>query len=648
MKKKQIQCALGLLVLLLSGCQTTEPDASIPPQPSQNPAPLISTAPTTQITTQPTQPTQETEPPVTMDPVTTLSCLEWQTIPQLLSLGDGAVLACRNDYVEGKGIVNFLDLLDVREDKVLAQAQNDSTRELVEQPFQDGHFILRDSADNSFYVYDKTLRITKQFRAGNVDGYFSYDRKNYYFVDNDVLYRMDVDTGNYARMYLQYDLRLESLIGVHPTRNIVAAKCYLSFHNDNTGVCAIDCTTGEILLLNDRVSHLWFHEDTFYAAVPNNKIYGNDIVYGSLFGGKLQKASTSSLGSDTVSYTMLNDSGFLIHRTVDQQNLSTTVYDLSNGGVSSPLTQYNHQTTTLAPVYLKQEQLIFGVYPEDLTFHPVVIDPKVLSYEKSLSLNRENWATLVDQTLFLNYQDEVFGPALPDSLQSLRRKADGIEEKYRISILIGKQTLGLCGGYSATNEDPVAIGKALDLLDQALSRYPEGFLGQFRNGIGEGGLYFCLTGRIQGNLDPVGKAAKNRNRYELSLDITSQSLDKTIHHELWHAIEMRISTDHFNTPQWQALNPKGFLYYGYYSSGYEKLTQWTYAQSGSQCCFVDAYSRINPREDRARLMEYVMATDASDLLRSNALRNKLEIMSSAIREHFNTQGWQTPYWERFL
>lgn len=654
MNKKHIRYALCLVLLtgLLGGCGSKPGGAEQPSQtsPTLNSGPLISittTAPT-EATTEVTTPTVETTPPASVEPVQRLSCIQWNTVPQFLNLGDGAVLACHNDYEEGKGVVNLLDIIDVREDRVLAQEKTPAPRELVDQQFEDAHFILREPETNSFYVYDRNLQVVTQFRTINTNGYFSYDRKNYYFIDNEVLYRMDIATGNYARMSLEYDLRLESLIGIHPNRDILVGRCYRSFYNDTTAVFAIDCKTGKFLLLNDTVSHLWFDGDSFYGAATNDKVYGNDILCGTLSGGVDQKVTASALGSDTVSYTMLSGSGIMMLRTVDEKNLSTTVYDLSQVGISSKLAQHGYSTSTLAPIYLAKEQWIFGVYPDDHDFSPVVIVPKSLSYEKSLNVNKASWPALVDRALILNYQAEVTGPELPNNLQTLRLKADGLEQTYGVSILMGNQTLGLCNSYAAVNTDPIAISNALTALEQALSQYPGGFFAQFQNGIGEGGLYFCLTDRIQGSLEPVGKAIKNRNRYEIALDITSSDLNKTIHHELWHTIEMKLSTDSFNHPRWQAANPQGFLYYGHYDSGYQHLTQWTFAQSGEQCHFVDAYAQINPQEDRARLMEYVMTTDASALLRSGALHEKLEMMSNAIRDHFNTDLWQTPLWERYL
>lgn len=648
LKKTQMRFALCLLLsaALLGGCsqKPVGEDLSQIPLPTLNTGPLIS--PPTTSTAPVTQPTEE-DPPA-LEPVTLLSCVKWSTLPQLLNLGEGAVLACRNDHQEGKGTVNYLQVLDVYQDRVSAQSENDGSRELVEQRFEDGYFIVKDPLSGNFFVYDRTLQIKNQFSAPNMDGYFSQNRKEYYFVQNNVLYRMDVASGNYARMKLDQNLRLSQLVGVHPARDMVIAKCYLSFHNDTTGVCAIDCKTGKYLLLNKSISQLWFDGDTFYAAETNSGIYGSDILYGTLTDGLTHRISTALLGSDTVSYTMLPGSGILLHRTVDEKNLSTTVYDLSKGGISSKLAQYEYTTSTLGAVYLQQEQLIFGVYPQETEFLPVVIDPKVLSYEKSLSINKASWPALIDRNAIMDYEAEVAGPALPQQLQQVRLQADALEKKHGISIRMENQILSHCSGDALVNGDPAAIGTALNILDQELSRYPEGFLKQFQNSIGEGGLYFLLSGTVQGSLDPVGKAAMVRNRYELTLDITAPRLAATVHHELWHAIEMKLSTDRFEEPRWHAANPKGFTYYGKYDSGYQQLTRWTYEQSGEQCHFVDAYSRINSREDRARLMEYVMTGDASELLRSAALRAKLELMSEAIREQFNTTGWQTPLWEQYL
>ena len=654
-----IRLISGLLLcgLLLGGCRQSSPVSQ--PQESggettRNTEPLVSFSETTQPeeeangATMPTAPTIPTRPSVDADPVTMLTSIKWRTYPQFLSLGGGNILACRNYFEEGSGIVNFLDIFNVYEDAVLVQGRNESPRELVEQRFADDRFVLRDPATNTFYVYDYQLKITDQFTADSVDGYFSKDRASYYYVRDGVLYRMDTATGSYGRVSLEYDLRLESLIGVHPDRDILVARFYLSFYHQNTGICAIDAQTGRFLILTDSVSYLWFDDDTFYAGVQNDKTYGIDISYGSLKGGPLKKVATGFMGGDTASYTMLSDSGLMIWRSLDEKNLSTTVYDLSREGISSKLEQYDFLTAALSPIYLEEEQLIFCLYADQYDFSPALIDPNLLRYEKVLSLQADSWPALVDRSIVLNYEAEVAGPQLPDTLTALRQQADALEATYGVKVLLGGQTLGFCGTDAAVNEDPGQLAKGLSALEATLVLYPRDFFEQFQNSIGEGGVYFCLTGTLDGPLEPTGKARRNGNRYEILLDVESESLESTVHHELWHVTEMKLSTDTFAHPRWTAANPEGFTYYGRYDSGYRELTDWTMAKGADTCSFVDAYARINSREDRARLFEYVMSTDPSACSLSPALKEKLTMMCDAIEQHFQTQDWGTPRWKQVL
>jgi hypothetical protein len=94
----------------------------------------------------------------------------------------------------------------------------------------------------------------------------------------------------------------------------VVARFYRSFYDESYGICAIDCNTGNPLILNEHATQLWLDGDSFYAAMTNDHIYGMDICYGTLDSNLLQKASADILGSDTVSYTMLPGSGIMMLR----------------------------------------------------------------------------------------------------------------------------------------------------------------------------------------------------------------------------------------------------------------------------------------------------------------------------------------------
>ena len=78
---------------------------------------------------------------------------------------------------------------------------------------------------------------------------------------------------------------------------------------------------------------------------------------------------------------------------------------------------------------------------------------------------------------------------------------------------------------------------------------------------------------------------------------------------------------------------------------------WTYYSGGDEgVYFVDSYSRTFASEDRARIMEFFMTRDddAQELIKSPAIKKKLQHMSSAVRSVFDDSGWENVRWERLL
>ena len=59
---------------------------------------------------------------------------------------------------------------------------------------------------------------------------------------------------------------------------------------------------------------------------------------------------------------------------------------------------------------------------------------------------------------------------------------------------------------------------------------------------------------------------------------------------------------------------------------------------------------VDLKEDRARIMEYLMTRDdaAELLIQSPFIRQKLRIMCNAVRSAFDTTGWEDIRWERLL
>lgn len=141
----------------------------------------------------------------------------------------------------------------------------------------------------------------------------------------------------------------------------------------------------------------------------------------------------------------------------------------------------------------------------------------------------------------------------------------------------------------------------------------------------------------------------------IALDIRlAYELDGIVCHELWHATENHIlSCDYslFTVEGWAQLNPQGFSYYEGYDYSDPDSRRWTYYSGGDEgVYFVDGYSHTFASEDRARIMEFFMTRDddAQELIKSPAIKKKLQHMSSAVRSVFDTSGWESVRWERLL
>lgn len=651
--------ALLLALLMLCGCGKP---ASEPADPTAN----QQTAPSTPTdSTQPTDPTDPVDPEVPDDPeplpeleaVTYLSCVEFDVFPELLSLGNGLVVACRNTYNSLQGRVNETLIVDIYNDQVVAQSVRAHSMELVTQKFSDGAILMAEPDSGKFFVFDQTLTAKSSFSAPNLDGFFSYDRSAYYFVDDEILYCMNVSSATVTKAKLERELRFESLLSIHPDQELLVARVYLSDHGTDCGLAVIDAQTGKLRLLRDDLTHVWLTEDRFSGVEMNGSYLSFDVYFGGLDGGDIQRIPTDQIYSGSVSYSVLPGSDYLLWRlNPDEGDQATKIYDLANGAAIADLTDCDLTKAVFSPIYLSQEQLIVGYYSvkEEKTeanpypkesFYMVAVNPLKLTYGEGAAPEEASWQTTVDEMAVEDRQ-----VTLNEDLKDLRDRADKLEKKYSVEILIGPEAEAAClhSGYSvAINEDPEAIASALDTLEQALAQYPTGFFGQMRNGAGEGGVSFCLTGAVKGGLAPVGFTQMCRDRYELVLDITAAELEATVHHELWHAIEMHLSADTFQTDAWNACNPADFAYYGSYDKGYRDLTKWTLdGGSGTNSCFVDGYGRINALEDRARIFERVMTGGAEDLLAAPMLKAKLQIMSDAIRAGFDTVGWTDIFWEQ--
>ncbi len=239
---------------------------------------------------------------------------------------------------------------------------------------------------------------------------------------------------------------------------------------------------------------------------------------------------------------------------------------------------------------------------------------------------------------------------------ALYARAKELGERFDVNILIADQCrlkYDLFSAYEINDTEYVTM--ALDVMENALSKYPDGYMEQLKYGSIQS-INFELVGGLHPDDESVysgsyaGIATEEADCYTVVLDVYT-ICENNIYHELTHVTDKRLAWDAllredalFSEEGWNELLPEGFTY----AQTYQELPDsiWDYVYSGY---FVNDYACRYATEDRATMVE--MAMLGSDFVyESNPyLRDKLAYYSECIRDCFNTDGWpEVTAWEEML
>ena len=417
MLRKYMRVLAALLAaLMLAGCGEPEPQETTNPiqtNPTVSTQPTLPTNPTDPIvptdpeSPDPPEPPEPPEPLPELDALKILTCVEFDAFPELLSLGDGLVVASRNTYSELQGRINETLIIDLFQDEVVARSVRAHSMELVTQKFADGSILLGEPDSSKFFVFDRELAVTTSISVPNLDGFFSYDRSCYYYIQESVLYSMNVSSGQSVPATLERTLRMESLVGIDPQRNVLVARVYLDSQTTDYGVAVINADTGKLLLLRADLTHVWLNGDDFTAVEMGTAGMGFDVYYGSLIGGDICRITSDKIHSSSVSYTGLIGSDYLLWRyDPDAGVKATKIYDLAAGTVAE-LSQLSFDAALFSPVYLPHEQGILGYYsikepktaenpyPKE-KLQLALINPSKLTYTQGPAAEEAPWQECTD------------------------------------------------------------------------------------------------------------------------------------------------------------------------------------------------------------------------------------------------------------
>lgn len=594
------------------------------------------------------------EKPLLDQPVKTLSCVQSAAMPTLLPLGDGRVLAGWVDYDRA---ITSLAVVDVATDRTVTSRELEGCWELQEQQFSDGRAVLFNWEASTWQFVGADLTDSGTFSSDQTGGFFSLDGSGYYFVQDDVLCRADVAGGQTERVALETDMRFMDVAGRYPDSDTLFLHCLLSPYSTESGTAVLDPETGAYTMLQKDWYATYYGADSPELLWFNNETMGYDVLYASE--GRYYRADAALLHADEADILPVSGSAYLLGAAQD-----TTLYRLESG-ISACLLQAEQLGGALRNAVWLPEQVLVGCVYGGGAFHLTAIDPAQLTFTQVSDGIAVDDPMAVDSALTEVYWNSLNGQPLPATLQEARDYADQLEERYGVTILLSAQGQEACEAVwdavvTTTDQwpledEPYAIARTLEALDRALALYPEGFFRQMRNTMGEGGVRFIPVGHIENDVNAVGLTYETYGWQNIYIDVTLGTFESVICHEIWHATEGVISYRDwvsFDPGNWSVCNPDGFFYNEDVEDADPNPSRWTfnYEMDAQNVYFVDAYARTNAKEDRARIMEYVMANEdlAGALMQSPYITQKLEIMCQAIRNSFDTSAWGDLRWERLL
>lgn len=253
-----------------------------------------------------------------------------------------------------------------------------------------------------------------------------------------------------------------------------------------------------------------------------------------------------------------------------------------------------------------------------------------------------------------DYVDAYYTAADPDyhGIVWCQSYAEKIGSKYGIEVLVWEDAMRVQPwDYDFEIEYLVpVIRRELELLDQRLSNFPEGFLEATASHFSS--LKICLVRQLTGSAESGSLDLATGIQFIDGTDAyivlaAGESAEKALYHELYHVMETHILGNSIAFDQWSKLNPVGFEYdYDYIANAQRDGSAYLAADTRS---FVDTYSMSFPKEDRARIMEYAMAEGSEDLFTASPLQYKLKILCEGIREAYDLEKSPETYlWEQYL
>ena len=644
-----------VLLLLLAGCDNeAEPTT----------APVIETT-----TPAPTQTTVPTQPPsVIQSEVNALSYHPSGERPDVCILDEWTAAFITVEHMPGNYAEQFtrIQLWDLYTDTALREKTMEGYLSALNQTTCTGFLALADESRGQILVLDKDLNEILSFETRDTEGILSQDLSSYYYLWGDDLYRLDTGSGEEKTVTLAQELPMCALMGYDTTENVLLVTAYADPFTTGVCVAAIDLEQGDFTLLQQNATGASPAEEGILLENNDPESMHSDVSYMDWEEGVIRSLPAFMTNDGSYSTWHIAGSDYICKMTFDaiqkDEAKECQLYHLGDTVTVCSLTELLDGTKLNELCCLPGGNLL-GLEVTRRGFTPYVICPEKLTFTQA-DTPEESQTEPVDVSVLENYRTELDGLELPENLSEARATADQLEEEFGVTILLSSQCATPVRDSGMTivttdqanlSDESAQVAYALEEIRKALKLYPDDFFRQFQNEAGQRGLLILLVEDFEDKRNIIGLSYGMGQWYPVAIDITSGEVFSTTCHEIWHATEIRINerdSDLLSDKKWDALNPPGYVYSYDTSENYILDVQNTFffEFKEEKIYFVDPYGKTNPHEDRARIMEYIMASKlyARAIADIPALRLKLKVMSDAIRQTFDTEGWEQVYWERFF
>ena len=505
--------------------------------------------------------------------------------------------------------------------------------ELPDVQICDAGIVVTDWMDGRMWLVDETLHSIRAYDSDGVSCAVYSDpdfTKAYTFPTDGGVRVTDMATG-------EVTILLENAVSLYGSvlcGNTVSVT-YTDQNTQLSGSAVVDLTTGEAQTIP--------FEGAFYNVARSGEIwlagvYGQENTY---WLGRDQRPNAFTPQEKATQVKLLSDGGGILISTYTADGMIMRLYRM-DGSFVSTCTLPAGTGLNYEPVWSEVD----GGYYFTITQAPG--QDVLLFWDLSVPVSG------MDLVLRSQYEAETQGSVVSAALYE---RADSFADRYGVSVKIAEQAETEYSQYLAAPEsDESYIQNAMDILENVLQSYPDGFFRQLQYGnIRQ--ITFHLTGsltRTTGDADNgftsfAGFVEAGEGAATVTVDITTPgSLAETLHHEIFHLIDNKLTFDAgireeslYSEEAWSALNPADFTYAG----SYHDLPD-DFWQSGYEAWFAELYSRTFAREDRATIFEAAMAGREWIFPNAQGRLAKLEYLCRSIRDCFDTSGWPdyTP-WE---